>query len=59
MKIVSWNINSVRLRIEQVVRFLNECQPDALCLQELKCPDEHFPHEAFERPGIPIVTITA
>lgn len=51
MKIVSWNINSVRLRIEQVTRFLEDQQPDALCLQELKCPDEFFPHDAFEAIG--------
>ena len=44
MKLVTWNINSVRLRIEQVIKFLNDQQPDVLCLQELKCPDEHFPH---------------
>tara|TARA_B100000674_G_scaffold462948_1_gene443443 strand:+ start:9522 stop:10337 length:816 start_codon:yes stop_codon:yes gene_type:complete len=51
LKIVSWNINSVRLRIEQVIKFLEDQQPDALCLQELKCPDEHFPHDAFEAAG--------
>ncbi|OKH88843.1 exodeoxyribonuclease III [Thalassospira sp. TSL5-1] len=51
MKIVSWNINSVRLRIDQVTQFLRDQQPDVLCLQELKCPDEHFPHEAFEALG--------
>src|SRR5690606_29087106 len=51
LKIVSSNIHSVRLRIEQVIKFLDEQQPDALRLQELTCPHEHFPHEAFEAAG--------
>ncbi|MGA1275679.1 MAG: endonuclease/exonuclease/phosphatase family protein, partial [Gemmobacter sp.] len=34
MKIATWNINSVRLRIDQVARFLREEAPDVLCLQE-------------------------
>ena len=46
--IATWNINSVRLRVEQVVRFLGEHQPDVLCLQEIKTAEEHFPHAAFE-----------
>jgi len=49
--VVTWNINSVRLRIESVVRFLKEQQPDVLCLQETKCPDANFPRAAFEEIG--------
>jgi exodeoxyribonuclease-3 len=49
--IVTWNINSVRLRIESVVRFLRDQQPDVLCLQETKCPDANFPHAAFNEIG--------
>ncbi|MCA0407381.1 MAG: endonuclease/exonuclease/phosphatase family protein, partial [Proteobacteria bacterium] len=45
--LATWNINSVRLRIDQVIRFLSEQQPDVLCLQETKCPNDHFPHAAF------------
>jgi exodeoxyribonuclease-3 len=51
MKIASWNINSVRARIEIVERFLREEQPDILCLQETKVLDDIFPAEMFERLG--------
>ena len=43
LKVATWNINSVRLRIELVVRVLRELQPDILCLQETKCPPGQFP----------------
>jgi exodeoxyribonuclease-3 len=42
-RIATWNINSVRLRIDLVVRFLQEWKPDVLCLQETKCPPGQFP----------------
>ena len=45
--IASWNINSVRLRIGLVERFLREEAPDVLCLQEIKTLAEHFPAQAF------------
>jgi exodeoxyribonuclease-3 len=51
LKIATWNINSVRLRAEQVIRFLRETQPDVLCLQELKAATDKFPKEAFEAIG--------
>jgi exodeoxyribonuclease III len=51
MKIVSWNINSVRFRIENVMRFLREVQPDILCLQETKVEDGLFPRDAFKAAG--------
>ena len=51
MKIVSWNINSVRFRIAIVERFLREVQPDILCLQETKVIDGDFPAEAFRAAG--------
>ncbi|MCA3632011.1 MAG: exodeoxyribonuclease III [Methylobacterium sp.] len=51
LSITSWNINSVRLRIDQVLRFLAEDQPDVLCLQETKCPDPVFPANAFAKAG--------
>lgn len=51
MKIVTWNVNSVRTRRERVCRFLNRERPDALCLQELKASDEDFPREAFTELG--------
>ena len=49
--IATWNINSVRLRIDQVERFLTEQAPDVLCLQEIKVAENLFPHDMFERLG--------
>lgn len=51
MKIVSWNINSVRFRIDIVARFLREASPDVLCLQETKVIDGDFPAAAFRELG--------
>ncbi len=51
IKIASWNINSVRLRIESVKRYLAENTPDILCLQEIKCQNEEFPFESFKELG--------
>ena len=47
MRIASWNVNSVRTRLDQVVRWLAEEEPDVLCLQETKVDDPLFPHTAF------------
>jgi exodeoxyribonuclease-3 len=44
LTIATWNINSVRLRMPLVEKFLSENRPDVLCLQETKCPDELFPY---------------
>jgi len=49
--IATWNINSVRLRMDQVGRFLQEHAPDVLCLQEIKTIEQSFPHAAFEELG--------
>ena len=38
LAVTTWNINSVRLRINLVTRFLRAAQPDVICLQETKCP---------------------
>ncbi len=51
VKIATWNINSVRLRAPQVERFLAEQAPDVLCLQEIKCREDLFPHAVFEQMG--------
>ncbi len=51
LTLATWNINSVRLRIELVRRFLDEARPDILCLQETKSPDDVFPRAAFEEMG--------
>ena len=51
LKLTTWNINSVRLRIDMVARFLKAVRPDVLCLQETKCPDDAFPLKRFRRLG--------
>lgn len=51
MKIVTWNINSVRLRAPLVVKLMQEENPDIICLQETKTPDEFFPHDVFVEQG--------
>ncbi len=51
LKLTTWNINSVRLRIELVARFIKAVRPDVLCLQETKCPDDRFPLKRFRRLG--------
>ena len=56
--VATWNINSVRLRIDLVTRYLAECAPDVLCLQETKCPDANFPHGPFRDAGYPHIAIS-
>lgn len=51
MRIATWNVNSVNARLETVLRWFEACQPDVACLQEIKCVDEKFPAEPFERLG--------
>src|SRR5262245_710546 len=51
MRIATWNVNSVNARLETVLRWFEAAQPDVACLQEIKCVDEKFPSEAFERIG--------
>ncbi len=53
MRIVTWNVNSVRLRLPLVIRLLGELSPDVLCLQETKCPDDKFPHLELIDAGYP------
>lgn len=51
LTVSTWNINSVRLRVDLVLRFLSEARPDVLCLQETKCPDDAFPLKALRGSG--------
>src|SRR3984885_11102882 len=51
LKLTTWNINSVRLRIDLVAKFIKAVRPDVLCLQETKCPDDKFPLKRFRRLG--------
>ena len=53
LRVVTWNVNSVRLRAEQVARFVAEQAPDVLCLQEIKCLPDQFPETAFRDMGLP------
>jgi exodeoxyribonuclease-3 len=58
LSIATWNINSVRLRLPLVEEFLRRYAPDILCLQEIKCPEEFFPYQAFHDAGYPHVAIS-
>ena len=50
--IASWNVNSVRLRaVPLIAPFVASCQPDVLCLQEIKCQSHEFPEKAFREMG--------
>ena len=51
--LATWNINSVRLRIRLVLRFLKAHPVDVLCLQEIKCQNEQFPAKKFAKAGYP------
>ena len=51
LRIASWNINSLRLRLDNVTRLVETLSPDVLCLQEIKVQDEHFPHERLRELG--------
>jgi exodeoxyribonuclease-3 len=51
MRIATWNVNSVNARLERVVEWFESAAPDVAVLQEIKCLDEKFPAEAFERLG--------
>ncbi len=51
MKIATWNVNSLKVRLPHVLDWLAEHRPDALCLQELKCEDKAFPLDALVEAG--------
>jgi len=51
VQIATWNVNSIRTRLDQVQAWLQDAQPDLLCLQETKVDDPLFPHEVFEAQG--------
>ncbi len=51
MLIASWNVNSIRSRLSQVINWLEDKKPDVLCLQETKVPDKDFPKEIFKSLG--------
>jgi len=50
VKIATWNVNSIKVRLAHVLSWLESAQPDALCLQEIKCATDEFP--ALELKGL-------
>jgi exodeoxyribonuclease-3 len=55
MKIASWNVNSLKVRLEQVQNWLQESQSDVLCLQETKTEDVNFPLSELQQAGYHVV----
>ena len=51
MLIATWNVNSIRTRLSQIIDWISKANPDILCLQETKVMDDSFPIEAFEKLG--------
>jgi exodeoxyribonuclease-3 len=51
MQIATWNVNSIKQRMDNVLAWLRERQPDLVCLQETKCVDEAFPRQPLEDLG--------
>ena len=51
MKIISWNVNSVRARIENIINYIKDSKPDILLLQEIKTQAENFPNDRFKNCG--------
>lgn len=51
MRIATWNVNSIRQRLDHVIGYVKDKAPDVLCLQELKCTDDAFPRAEIEAAG--------
>ena len=51
MKIATWNVNSINVRMPQMLEWLERAAPEVVCLQETKCVDENFPLEAVNNAG--------
>ena len=51
MLIATWNVNSIRTRLSQIIDWINQVNPDVLCLQETKVIDDSFPVEPFQKLG--------
>ncbi len=56
VQIATWNVNSVRQRMEHLLGYLKDVSPDVLCLQEIKCVDEAFPRLEVEALGYNVAT---
>lgn len=57
LRIVTWNINSIRPRLKLLEQFLKKFHPHMVCLQEIKCSDELFPRQAVEEMGYPHIAL--
>jgi exodeoxyribonuclease III len=57
LTVATWNVNSVRLRIDLLLGFLADHAPDIVCLQETKCANGHFPLAALQRAGYPHIAV--
>ena len=55
MLIATWNVNSVRSRLSQITKWINNVNPDILCLQETKVIDDSFPMKPFEELGYQVI----
>ena len=51
LKIATYNVNSIRIRIDTILAWLEKHEPDVLCVQETKCQDEEFPFLALTSSG--------
>ncbi|PZR53578.1 exodeoxyribonuclease III [Xylanimonas oleitrophica] len=57
MRIATWNVNSIRARVDRVVAFLERSGTDVLAIQETKCRDDQFPYLAFEAAGYEVAHV--
>jgi len=57
MRIATWNVNSIKQRLEHLLTFLKSADPDVVCLQELKCVDDAFPRAEVEAAGYNVATL--
>ena len=55
MLIATWNVNSIRTRLSQIINWINQVKPDILCLQETKVINDDFPLEPFEELGYEVI----
>ena len=53
LRLATWNVNSLRQRLDHLARFAAEVEPDVICLQETKVPDAQFPRAAVRAMGYP------
>ena len=52
MKVLTWNVNSIRMRLQQLLKLIENEKFDVICLQETKTSDDAFPRKAIEDAGL-------